>query len=225
VTAGENRVDLTGLRPKSRSLLRWLCVQNGDPLHRETIMATLWPEDEATAATRKLHVAVSSLRQLFGPLEAQIGGPLLIREGHSYRLAGPPHVEFDVAAFTASLATAETCRARGELDAATASLEAALDRYAGDLVPEEGPAEWIVEPRERLRLQAADGILKLVSVLDALDSPAERIIDWCERGLDIDRYSDDLWKRLIEVHESRNDAAKAARLRSRYQQVLAELGI
>jgi DNA-binding SARP family transcriptional activator len=225
LTAGGETLDLAGLRPKSRSLLRWLCVQSGDPLHRETIMTTLWPQDQATAATRKLHVLVSSLRQLFGPVEARIGAPLLVREGHSYRLAGPPHVQIDITAFTRGLAAAEVQRTSGDGDAAAASLEAALDQYRGELVPEEGPAEWIVESRERLRLQAADAIVRLVALLSETNSPVEGIIDWCERGLKIDRYSDDLWKRLIDLHEQRADAAKAARLRLQYQLMLAELGV
>lgn len=225
ISAGDRTVDLAGLRPKPRTLLRWLCVQNGEALHRETIIATLWPDDEVVSATRKLHVAVSSLRQLLSPLEIHAGESLLIREGQSYRLAGGPLVRLDIATFTSSLAIAETERVRGQRHEAAASLERALDQYAGDLVPEEGPAEWVIEPRERLRMQAADATFKLVSLLDELDAPTDCITNRCERGLEIDRYSDSLWKRLIEHHEEQKDLAKAARVRTQYERILAELGV
>lgn len=215
--------DLGTVRPKSRSLLRWLAMEEGRPVHRETITAGLWPNDDLTAATRKLHVAVTSLRQLLGGIEAKRGAPLVVREGQSYRLGLASDVNVDVVDFTRLMAEADS--GRSSLGSAADAIEEALHLYAGDLLPEEGPADWVVEPRERLRLRAAEGAARLVDVLTEIGAPPARLITACERGLRIDRYSDALWKRMICVHESCGDVAKAARLRAQYASVLAELGV
>ena len=60
-------LDLSALKPRVRTLLRLLAVQGGRPLHREVIVAALWPEADADSGARNLHVAVSSLRQTLEP--------------------------------------------------------------------------------------------------------------------------------------------------------------
>jgi len=218
-------IDLGAARPKSRSLLRWLAVAGGGPVHRETITAALWPDDDQQAATRKLHVTVTSLRRLLGAVESQRTGPLVVREGQSYRLGLAADVRVDVIEFARLVSEAETALSRGQFDSATEAFEAALDQYTGELLPEEGPADWVIEARERLRIQAADAAGRLADLLNDTHAAIPRVIACCERGLQMDRYADGLWKRLIASHESSGDLAKAARLRSRYSEMLAELGI
>jgi DNA-binding SARP family transcriptional activator len=218
-------IDLGAARPKSRSLLRWLAVAGGSPIHRETIIAALWPDDDQPTATRKLHVTVTSLRRLLDGVESQRTRPLVLREGQSYRLDMAADVRVDVVEFARLLSEAETAHGRGEFDSTMEALEAALDQYTGDLLPEEGPAEWVIEARERLRIQAGDAAGRLAELLNDTHASMPRVITCCERGLRIDRYADGLWKRLIASHESSGDLARAARLRSQYSEMLAELGI
>jgi DNA-binding SARP family transcriptional activator len=213
------------MRPKSRSVLRWLAMEAGNPVHRESLFGALWPEDDLSVATRKLHVAITSLRQAVGTIEARRGRPLVVRDGQSYRFALAPDVKLDILEFSRLLLEADTARIRGDFGRAADAVEAALDQYHGDLLPEEGPAEWALEMREHLRLRAADAAARLVDLLNAADAEPSRVIASCERGLRIDRYNDSLWKRLIAVHEARGDLAKAARLRSQYSEMLLELGI
>ena len=218
--------DLSSMRPKSRSLLRWLAMEGGDLIHRETIIAALWPDDDLPAATRKLHVAITSLRQLLNTTELARGAPLLVREGQSYLFTLGSDVRIDTVRFASLLSDAESARVRGDLAVATTALKAALDEYAGELLPEEGPVPWVVDARERYRLQAADAVAKLVGLLrQSSDASPQRMIEACERGLQIDRYADSLWKHLIDIHEAHGDIAKAARLRIQYAEILAELGI
>jgi LuxR family transcriptional regulator, maltose regulon positive regulatory protein len=222
---GEPR-DLGSMRPKSRSLLRWLAMEAGHLIHRETIIAALWPDDDLPAATRKLHVAITSLRQLLSATESKRGTPLLVREGQSYLFTLGSDVRTDTVRFESLLSEAESARIRGDLEVATTALEAALNEYAGDLLPEEGPAPWVVDVRERYRLQAGEAVAKLVGLLrQSPGASPQRMIESCERGLQIDRYSDTLWRYLIDIHEDRGDIAKAARLRIHYAEMLAELGI
>jgi DNA-binding SARP family transcriptional activator len=218
-------LDLRAVRPKSRSLIRWLAVESGHPLHRERIAAMLWPEDDILTAARKVQVAVSSLRQLLNTSGWGTLGLELRREGHSYLLEVGTGASIDVDMFSRQLAQAHTARQHGDLAEAASHIQASLAAYRGDLLPEEGPAEWVIEPRERLRVQAADAAEILVDLLTDLAEPVERLVGACELGLRIDRYRDGLWHRLIEFHQNRGSHANAARAQLQYDHILEELGL
>ena len=68
-------------------------------------------------------------------------------------------------------------------------LRRALERYRGDLLPEDGPAEWLVEARDRARL-AAVGAARSLAELRLRAGDLAGAIQACLRGLAIDRYDD-----------------------------------
>jgi len=95
-------LDLGALKPRVRMLLRLLAVQSGQPLHREAIQCLLWPDTEAEAAARNLHVAISSLRQALAPAAEAAGGPAATRTGRNASKNIPAEFRFvDLAAFDA----------------------------------------------------------------------------------------------------------------------------
>jgi DNA-binding SARP family transcriptional activator len=102
--------------------------------------------------------------------------------------------------------------------------ERALAAYGGDLLPEEGPADWAVEARRNLGQDAADVAQLVAEHALALDRP-EVAVAACTRGLDVDRYSDGLWRLLTAAHERGGDRAAAARSQERYQALLRDLGV
>ncbi|HLY83646.1 MAG TPA: BTAD domain-containing putative transcriptional regulator, partial [Acidimicrobiales bacterium] len=217
-------VDCATLRPRSRSALRWLALEAGRPVHREALMAGLWPEDDLASATRKLHVTMSSLRQLLDRSGTRQGSSLLVRDGQAYLLDLGPGASVDVAMFAAALGEADQARKIGDAAGAIAALARALDVYRGDLLPEEGPADWVVGHREQLRLRAADGAEALAE-LRTETGDVTATIAACEQGLRIDRYRDGLWRRLIAALNDNRDHAKAARVSRQYEDVLIELGL
>lgn len=210
------------LKPRVRALLRLLAVQAGRPLHRDTIQEALWPDVEPRAGARNLHVAISSLRQALDPLGAP-GRPLLVRDGDAYRLCVGAHAECDLVAFEADLAAGRAARAR-EAERAVACFRRALDRCVGELLPEDGAAEWVVGPRERCRAAAADAAQALAELLLERGDPAGAAAA-CSAGLRIDRYHDPLWRLLASARERGGDWMAASRARAAYRQALAELGL
>ena len=84
------RVLLDGAKPRVRSLLRLLAVHAGAAVHREVIQDALWPEADAAAGARSLHVALSALRRWLDEAGAAVGGSLVAREGDAYRLDVAP---------------------------------------------------------------------------------------------------------------------------------------
>lgn len=65
-----------------------------------------------------------------------------------------------------------------------AAFETALDSYGGDLLPEEGAAEWVVTERDHYRVRAADAAHALAGPLATDDAVGAALA--CERGLAID---------------------------------------
>lgn len=219
---GSELVPTSTLKPKARSTLRLLAMRAGRPVHRDTLVDALWPEADVRAATRCLQVVISSLRQVMEPRTTRGAYSVLVRDGDAYRLVVHDAGDADVTRFQRAVADGRAARVRNEPEGAIAAFEAALDAYGGDLLPEEGPAEWVVTERDHFRAQAADVAHALAGVLMDRDDPVAAAAA-CERGLAIDRYRDELWQSLIEASDRAGRHAGAARARHHYDAVLAEL--
>lgn len=214
-------VALDGVKPRARAVLRFLALNAGSGVHREVIQEALWPDADSLTGARSLHVAISALRGRLVELLGAGGARLIAREGDAYRLAVDPAV-VDLGRFDLELARARTARSRGE--PSTSPLTAALDLYRGDLLPQDGPAEWLVERREHCRRDVVEAATWLAE--DALlEGALETAIQICRRGLEIDRFHDPLWRILIATRDQAGDTGAAGRDRLEYESVLAGLGV
>lgn len=225
LTVDGRRRDLSALKPRARELFRLLASQCGRPLHREVLLEALWPDTPVESGLRNLQVAVSSLRQC---LQRVVGGPKdggdisLERDGDAYRLAFRGSVTFDLIEFEHALGRARAAPARDDNRTAATAFERVLELYTGDLLPEDGPAEWVVTRRESCRWEAAGAARSLAELL--LEGQPAAAARFCQRGLEIDPYQDGLWRMLIAAHERVPNPLAAARARGRYEDVLQGLG-
>ena len=217
-------VDLTTIKPRVRAVLRLLAIHAGNPVHREVLQTAFWPDADADTGARNLHVAVSSLRSWLEPGVGRGGSSLLLREGDAYRLAIQADAEVDLVQFSKALAAARVARLRGGVDAVITHFQQVLELYAGELLPEDGPAEWAIEPRERFRAGALEAAQGLAELLLKQGDPAAAA-NACATGLWIDRLHDPLWKLLIQAREQAGDPGAASRARRDYARVLEELGL
>jgi DNA-binding SARP family transcriptional activator len=217
-------IDLSAIKPRARAVLRMLAIHAGDLVHREVIQEAFWPEADYEVGARNLHVAISSLRQSLEPGITRGASSLLLREGDAYRLAVPPDADVDVVRFARAVSAGRLARLRGELGEASSHFQQALDLYEGDLLPEDGPAEWLLETREHFRTSALEAAQGLAEILMRRDEPAGAA-QAAAAGLRIDRLHDPLWRILIDARQQAGDAGAASRARQDYARVLAELGI
>jgi DNA-binding SARP family transcriptional activator len=217
-------VDLTTIKPRARAVLRLLAVHAGNPVHREVLQNAFWPDADGETGARNLHVAVSSLRSWLEPGVGRGGSSFLLREGDAYRLAIQPDAEVDLVQFSRALAAARVARLRGGVDAVITHFQQALELYAGELLPEDGPAEWAIEPRERFRAGALEAAQGLAELHLKQGDPAAAA-NACATGLWVDRLHDPLWKLLIQAREQAGDPGAASRARRDYARVLEELGL
>jgi DNA-binding SARP family transcriptional activator len=202
-------ISLEGVKPRARAVLRLLTVHGGVGVHREVIQAALWPDADGQTGARSLHVAISSLRGRLADAIGPDGVRLIVREGDAYRLAVDPS-GIDMVRF--------------ERAVRAGAHRAAIDVYQGELLPQDGPAEWVVDRREHFRRAAVEAA---TSVADAAvrEGDLDGAIRACRRGLEIDRFHDPLWRILIATRDRAGDAGAAGRDRREYESVLAGLGV
>jgi DNA-binding SARP family transcriptional activator len=169
-------------------------------------------------------VAISSIRHALEPGVARGASSMVVRDGDAYRLAQPAGSRVDLIEFDAALAEARSLRARGKLEGALGSYNRALDLYTGELLPEDGPADWVVHERERRRDEASESAHAVAEMQLERGDPVAAAVA-CERGLHADQYDDALWRLCIGAYEKAGDAAAAARAKQKYDRILAGLGV
>ncbi|MEJ3746414.1 bacterial transcriptional activator domain-containing protein [Actinomycetes bacterium KLBMP 9797] len=218
------RLEWSRLRPRMRALLRLLAAAGGRPVHRESILAALWPNLPVPAGIRNLHVGISTLRAFLEPDVGRGESRLVRRDGECYLLAVPPDGCHDVRAFTDAVGSWQRAQARGDLPGAATALRQAVALYTGDLLPEDGPAEWVVAERDRYRLLAVQSAVALAALeLDAGNYPEAVAV--ARRGIELDGCHDPAWRVLAEAHHRCGDRAAAAQTRSAYRAMLHSLGV
>jgi DNA-binding SARP family transcriptional activator len=217
-TRGGRPVGLGGLRPRARAVLRLLAVGETGGVHRNVLCDELWPDDDEDSATRKLHVAISSVRRAVD----DAGAAIVRRQGEMYLLDAD--VRCDVRQFRDELAAARHAADGPRSPAATASLRRALALHRGALLPEDVASDWIERNRRELQAMAADAARRLAGALLA-DGDAVGAIEVCRAGLAVDRYADPVWRLLIEALHADGDLAGRALAEAQYDAVLAEIGV
>ncbi len=223
MTVDGRPVGLGGMRPRPRAVLRFLALHAGRPVHREVLQETFWPDADPETGAKSLHVALSALRRELAPHAGRGACELLVRDGDAYRLAVPDGARIDLVDFERAVAEARTTRARGASAVAIEAFRAALAAYGGDLLPEDGPAEWAANRRERARAEAVETARALAELL--LDGDPTAAAEACAAGLALDAHHDPLWRILVEARERAGDPAAATSARSGYARMLAELGV
>ena len=158
VRVGSRDIDPAAWRlRKARSLVKLLALSPGGRLHREQVLEFLWPHLDPDAASNNFRKTLHVVRRTLDPAAAGDSARYCRVHDDIVSLAAPGAVWIDVDAFTAA---ATAARKGGE----PAAYRAALELYAGDLLPEDQYEEWSSGRRESLH----QDWLRLLSDLAAL---------------------------------------------------------
>lgn len=192
---------------KTASLLAYLAYHLGREHPRDELIEVLWPEDDRDAARHKLSVALSSLRAQLEPPGIADGSVLTTRRLTAGLNADA--VTTDVAELERGFRAAACAPAEPERIEA---LSAAVDRYAGKLLPSLYE-EWIFPEQERLIELALQALRELVDSSERAGN-----LQWARRyalrGLWIDSEREELHDRVIQLCEESGRPAAAARHRA-----------
>jgi len=143
----------------------------------------------------------------------------VVRHGDAYRLRLPPGSTVDVRDFEELLRAASTAQStETALDLRTR----ALGLYTGELFPEEGPAEFVVGHRDRLRIAAAAAAASAAQDAAQLGRPREAL--WAaRRSVELEPYQDLAWRLLADLHEQSGDGSAAEQVRRDHARAREEL--
>jgi DNA-binding SARP family transcriptional activator len=214
-------LDLGPLRAQARRVLRVLAMNYGQPVHEERLIIALWPDSSVKQAKHRLHVAISSLRALLRePLgESDQDGTHgaahgIVRLGNAYLLRLPPGSTVDLVEFAAAVE-------RWRTTTNTEDGRRVLDLYGGELLVEEGPAEWVLARRETIRSQAVGVAVALARRALDRGEPAAAV-EACERALAIDELDTRIWMIMSTARDLAGSHAAALRTRLACQALLAD---
>ena len=115
---------------RAASLIKLLALAPGHRLHRERVMDLLWPDLDAKVAASNLRQALHVARRILGSQSPATASRYLERRGGLLELCPGGQLWVDVEAFEEAATAARRARDPG-------SYQAALDLYAGDLLPED----------------------------------------------------------------------------------------
>lgn len=127
-------------RRPAASLVKVLALAHGHRLHREQVMDLLWPHDSPASAAPKLHKAAHYARRAMGRDDA-----IVLRNDVVHL--------FPAADLTVDVAVFDEMSYRAIRDGEPMLARAAIDRYPGELLPDDPYEEWATERRELLRLR------------------------------------------------------------------------
>ncbi len=212
-------VDLGSLRPRARTLLNVLSVHHGHDVHREELIDVLWPDAPIEVGAHRLHVAASSVRRLL--TLSGCGATPVRRNGDAYRL-DLQDVRSDLADVENEARAMATARGLGQgHDALTRGL-AALARYGGPLLPEVGPADWVVGERARLRVLATSVAIDVARLAHELGRPDDGRRA-AQRAVELDPLRDTGWLLLAQHQEALGEPTAAATTRREHERILSVL--
>ena len=208
-------VILPPLRPLPRNLLLLLAMHHGHEVHREVLIDLLWPDVPVEAAAHRLHAAASSVRSCLA--RTNLEEAELRRSGDAYQLHLGDTL-FDVAEFELAVRESARYEATGDLEVALFWGRTALELYRGDLLPEAGPSEWVVQERDRLRTGAAATAYSVGSVALRLRLPGDAL-PALHRAIELDPLRDSAWALLADTQTRMGDVSAAAATRLEHSRV------
>src|SRR4051812_35710698 len=166
ITAGDRVVPEGAWRlRRGKSLVKLLALAPERHLHREQVAETLWPDRDPESAANNLRQVIFVARRALDAADDGGSGYLTLRD-NVLALGEERAGEIDVELFEAA---AEAARAERTVEAC----RAALDLYAGELLPEDRYEEWATARRSTLRESYLAVLLQLAELhLEAGESAA-----------------------------------------------------
>jgi predicted ATPase/DNA-binding SARP family transcriptional activator len=173
---------------KARTVVKLLCLERDQRLHREFLLHLLWPSLPPAAASNNLHQALHVARRALG---AEGTDGLLELRDQLVVLRADGLVEVDAERFRA---LAETAMEGDDL----AALRAADAAYRGELLPEDRFEAWVGGPRDELHALHRDVLVGLGRRLRAEGFLAEAETA-LERALERDPLHESALRLLLRV--------------------------
>ncbi|NOZ37307.1 MAG: hypothetical protein GXP11_04420 [Gammaproteobacteria bacterium] len=187
---------------KPLELLKILIALGGREVSEERITEALWPDAEGDMAHSAFTTTLSRLRKLLS------GDVLLVSDGRlslSDRLC-----RLDTWVFERLLGELDVLLSPGQQDVEKVQrrMQGVFDLYHGPFLAKETPLNWMLGPRERLRLKLLRVIKRLIGFYSRTGH-CQQVIALYEKALEQDPLAEEYYRGLMKCHARQGDRAEA----------------
>jgi predicted ATPase/DNA-binding SARP family transcriptional activator len=178
-------------RATTLAMLAFVVLRRGQPVSRNSLAFTLFPDEDEEAALAELRRYLYLANKA---LPARDGDPWLIADAETVRWNATAGARVDAIEFERLADDEET-------------LSDAVECYGGDLL-EDVYDDWVVPERERLRSKYLDALMKLVQTHRGRREHGPAIA-YARRILAIDPWREDVLRQVLAARYESGDAAGA----------------
>ena len=218
--ASYDRQSLPGFpNQQHHRLVCYLLLNRHHPHHRERLAAVFWDEYPTATSRKYLRNALWRLRHALQTAGMPVDEYLLITDD-SVSCLSTGACWLDVEVFERAVAECQGWAGQDLTPVQVASLEGAVELYAGDLL--EGVYEdWCLYDRERLRLNYMSALSKLLAFHEH-NGTYERGLEYGRRILDRDPTREKVHRRMMRLYWLLGDHSEALAQYKCCAQVLRE---
>ncbi|MFC1860716.1 BTAD domain-containing putative transcriptional regulator [Chloroflexota bacterium] len=195
----------------AKFLFTFFTTRHGEPVNRELIIETLWPECNLQAAGNNLKVAIHSLRKILNRIINQRDDfPSIIFIQGSYQFNPEIDVWIDVEQFERHWTEGRRLEKEGNQKDAVTEYQTAEALYIGDYLEDEPYSGWALLRRETLKDIYLIILGKLADYsMEMLDY--ESGIMYCQKIIAKDNCCEDAYRRLMRCYSRMGNRNRALR--------------
>jgi DNA-binding SARP family transcriptional activator len=208
---------------KARTLLKILVARRGRSTTREYLMEALWPEESPDVVTRRLSVALATVRAVLDPAKNHPADHFVIADKDAIRL-DLATVPVDVEGFLAVASEGLARYAEGRADDAEIQLATAERAYEGDFLEEDMYEDWAAPLREEARTTYISVLRVLAAQAEASEHPDDAVRRYL-RILEVDPWDEGAHLALVGTMERVGRHGEARRRYVTYVSRMDEIGL
>ena len=195
---------------KAKTLVKLLALAGGHRLHRDALVAVLWPERDAASAAHNLHQVLYVARRVLGGAS----GALCCLRDDVVWLSEGAMPWLDTEAFDAACRRARQTRDAGDY-------RAAAELYRGDLLPEDRFEDWAEGPREAFRERHLGLLVEYAEVLSERGEHTQ-VVDVASAVTAVDPFHEGAHRTLMTALAATGRRYEALAAFDRFREALAE---
>ncbi len=188
--------------PRVRGLLAYLLLHRDAPHPRAHLAYLLWPDSSEAQARTNLRQTLHQLRHCLPDASRY-----LHLDGQQVAWSATEGLEFDLARFDAAVERASRAEVANDLEAERAYLEAALECYRGDLLPEHYES-WLEPLREQAR-ERCTRVLERLTALLRRQRDYRAAVRAAQRLVQHDPLAEEPYRQLMQLYALCGERAKA----------------
>jgi DNA-binding SARP family transcriptional activator len=146
---------------KGRSIFKFLATHRGQPVQREVLMETFWPESEPDAARNNLNVAVYGLRKALARADPSF--PFVLFRQGCYSFNPALRLWVDAEVFVDCVRRGQLAEQRGDAEETAAAYRVAMAVYRSALLVDDRYEDWLIPHRQALQEDHARMLQRLAA--------------------------------------------------------------